>query len=65
MGWPALTQFPPSTAVVGEGIGISLCSGPWPVTSPACPFHGGRPSEKVRLDGSVLEGNSGGEVEGL
>lgn len=45
----------------GGGNCISLCSGPWPVTSPACPFVGGRPSVQVRLDGSVLEENSGGE----
>lgn len=29
MGWPALTQFPPSTAVMGEGIAFQL-SPCWP-----------------------------------
>lgn len=40
---------------------ISLCAGPGLVTFPACPFTGGGPSVQVRPDGSVLEGNSGGE----
>lgn len=45
----------------GGGNYISLCAGPGPVTSPACPFMGGGPSVQGRLDGSVLEGHSGGE----
>lgn len=65
MGRPALTQFPPSTAVMGEEIAFRLSAlAQGPVTSPACPFMGGGPSVQVKPDGNVLEGGSRGGEEG-